>query len=102
SIDQGSLSAMQLVQSAVDQYKNEIVQERLTNKRIDQSVIQQFTIQQKEADEEKGDTAIMISAILPMLILTSIVSGAMPISLDIMAGEKYRKSIEALLLTPVS
>ncbi|CAN2253631.1 ABC transporter permease [Bacillus vallismortis] len=102
SIDQGSLSAMQLVQSALDQYKNEIVQKRLTNKRIDQSVIQPFTIQQKEADEEKGDSAIMISAILPMLILTSIVSGAMPIALDIMAGEKDRKSIEALLLTPVS
>lgn len=44
----------------------------------------------------------MLSAILPMLILTSIVSGAMPIALDIMAGEKDRKSIEALLLTPVS
>ncbi|PJZ01613.1 ABC transporter permease [Bacillus vallismortis] len=99
SIDQGP---MQLVQSALDQYKNEIVQERLTNKHIDQSVIQPFTIQQKEADEEKGASAIMISAILPMLILTSIVSGAMPIALDIMAGEKDRKSIEALLLTPVS
>lgn len=102
SVDQGSSNAMQLVQSALDQYKNEIVQERLTNKRIDHSVIQPFTIQQKEADEEKGVSAIMLSAILPMLILTSIVSGAMPIALDIMAGEKDRKSIEALLLTPVS
>lgn len=102
SIDQGSSNAMQLVQSALDQYKNEIVQQRLTNKHIDQSVIQPFTIQQKEADEEKGTSAIMLSAILPMLILTSIVSGAMPIALDIMAGEKDRKSIEALLLTPVS
>ncbi|OWV35252.1 protein natB [Bacillus spizizenii] len=67
---------------------------------------EQYTLavghQQKEAAEEKGASAIMLSAILPMLILTSIVSGAMPIALDIMAGEKDRKSIEALLLTPVS
>ncbi|MCI4170887.1 protein natB, partial [Bacillus spizizenii] len=65
SIDQGSSNAMQLVQSALDKYKNEIVQERLTNKHIDQSVIQPCTIQQKEADEEKGASAIMLSAILP-------------------------------------
>ncbi|KIO56849.1 hypothetical protein B4143_0277 [Bacillus subtilis] len=38
SIDQGSSNAMQLVQSALDQYKNEIVQQRLTNKHIDQLI----------------------------------------------------------------
>ncbi|MCY8473765.1 ABC transporter permease [Bacillus halotolerans] len=102
SVDQGSSNAMQLVQSALEQYKNEIVQERLTSKHIDHSVIQPFSVQQKEADEEQGVSAIMLSAILPMLLLTSIVSGAMPIALDIIAGEKDRKSIEALLLTPVS
>ncbi|MEK3711559.1 ABC transporter permease [Bacillus sp. FSL K6-1005] len=102
SVDQGSSNAMQLVQSALEQYKNEIVQKRLTSKHIDHSVIQPFSVQQKEADEEQGVSAIMLSAILPMLLLTSIVSGAMPIALDIIAGEKDRKSIEALLLTPVS
>lgn len=86
---------MRLVQSALEQYKNEIVQKRLTSKHIDHSVIQPFSVQQKEADEEQGVSAIMLSAILPILLLTSIVSGAMPIALDIIAGEKDRKSIEA-------
>lgn len=54
SIDQGSSNAMQLVQSALDQYKNEIVQQRLTNKHIDQSVIQPFTIQQRKRMRRKG------------------------------------------------
>ncbi|MGG5832876.1 ABC transporter permease subunit, partial [Bacillus pumilus] len=34
--------------------------------------------------------------------MTSVISGALPAALDIVAGEKDRKSIEALFLTPAS
>lgn len=111
--DEGSTIAVQMLQSLLEQYQNQLVEKRLKDDQINTSLIHPFEVQsvdmevggEGEEGEEGGGggtTAMLLSILLPMILVTSVLSGALPAALDIVAGEKDRKSIEALFLTPVS
>ncbi|WP_249705322.1 ABC transporter permease [Bacillus zhangzhouensis] len=104
--DDDSVIAVQMLQSLLEQYQNQVVEKRLANDQINMSVIHPFEVQSVDVEEgeegENGMTAMLLSILLPMILVTSVISGALPAALDIVAGEKDRKSIEALFLTPAS
>ncbi|UUD43027.1 ABC transporter permease [Bacillus pumilus] len=104
--DDDSVIAVQMLQSLLEQYQNQVVEKRLANDQINTSVIHPFEVQSVDVEEgeegENGMTAMLLSILLPMILVTSVISGALPAALDIVAGEKDRKSIEALFLTPAS
>ncbi|MGM5472943.1 ABC transporter permease [Bacillus pumilus] len=104
--DDDSVITVQMLQSLLEQYQNQVVEKRLAADQIDTSVIHPFEVQSVDVEEgdegENGVTAMLLSILLPMILVTSVISGALPAALDIVAGEKDRKSIEALFLTPAS
>ncbi|WP_456265842.1 MULTISPECIES: ABC transporter permease [unclassified Bacillus (in: firmicutes)] len=104
--DDDSVITVQMLQSLLEQYQNQVVEKRLAADQIDTSVIHPFEVQSVDVEEgdegENGVTTMLLSILLPMILVTSVISGALPAALDIVAGEKDRKSIEALFLTPAS
>ncbi|MFS3915697.1 ABC transporter permease [Bacillus australimaris] len=104
--DDDSVITVQMLQSLLEQYQNQVVEKRLAADQIDTSVIHPFEVQSVDVEEgdegENGVTSMLLSILLPMILVTSVISGALPAALDIVAGEKDRKSIEALFLTPAS
>ncbi|WP_144495092.1 ABC transporter permease [Bacillus pumilus] len=104
--DDDSVIAVQMLQSLLEQYQNQVVEKRLAADQINTSVIHPFQVQAVDVEEgdegENGMTSMLLSILLPMILVTSVISGALPAALDIVAGEKDRKSIEALFLTPAS
>ncbi|PRS27556.1 hypothetical protein C2W59_03436 [Bacillus pumilus] len=104
--DDDSVIAVQMLQSLLEQYQNQVVEKRLAADQINTSVVHPFQVQAVDVEEgdegENGMTSMLLSILLPMILVTSVISGALPAALDIVAGEKDRKSIEALFLTPAS
>ncbi|MBR3378862.1 MAG: ABC transporter permease, partial [Bacillus sp. (in: Bacteria)] len=95
--DDDSVITVQMLQSLLEQYQNQVVEKRLAADQIDTSVIHPFEVQSVDVEEgdegENGVTAMLLSILLPMILVTSVISGALPAALDIVAGEKVRKSI---------
>ncbi|MGE6631931.1 ABC transporter permease [Bacillus sp. NPDC077027] len=101
--DSDSALTIQMLQSTFEQYQNQIVENRLADENVTSSLIHPFEVQSLDLEDGKeSTTAMLLSILLPMIFVTSVISGALPAALDIVAGEKDRKSIEALFLTPAS
>lgn len=101
SFSQNSSILMNMVTTALSSYEKTIISTRIQDEGIAPSVIQPFTVEQKELSEE--DSGInLLSILLPMILAIAIGVGAGPAAADLFAGEKEKKTMEALLMTPVS
>ena len=99
---QDSSSASTLVMAAFTQWQQEAVQLRLAGKNIDSSIVEVFELEVKTTkDEDNAIASFMLVILLPLLIPMAIANGAYPSATELFAGEKEKKTIEALLITPV-
>ncbi|WP_050182316.1 ABC transporter permease [Domibacillus robiginosus] len=101
SFSENSAYVMSAANAALSAFENTIVAERLQAEGIDQSLIQPFTVEQKEISSE-GGAMMMLSLLIPLILALAIGVGAGPAAADLFAGEKERKTMEALLMTPVN
>jgi sodium transport system permease protein len=101
SFSQKSSQVMNYVTAALGNYEFSVVSERLTGQGIPETLIQPFTIIQKELTEE-NDGLNLIAMLVPLILALAIGIGAGPSASDLFAGEKEKKTMEALLMTPVS
>jgi len=101
SFSQNSSNLMSMVTNALAAYEKTITASRLQAQGTDLSVIQPFTIEQKEMSEEDPNINL-IAMLIPLILALAIGVGAGPSASDLFAGEKERKTMEALLMTPVS
>ncbi|MGW6298298.1 ABC transporter permease [Peribacillus butanolivorans] len=101
---QDSSFALSQVESALTLFEKQIIQERLQNINTDSSLISPLQVNIKEVglDTDNGASLSILSIFLPMIITMAISTGAYPLASDLFAGEKDRKTMEALLMTPVS
>ncbi|MBS4210315.1 ABC transporter permease subunit [Bacillus sp. FJAT-50079] len=99
---QDSSSASALVMSAFSQWQQETVQLRLAGHQIDSSIVEVFQIETKTTkDEDNAIASYMLAILIPLLIPIAIANGSYPSATELFAGEKEKKTIEALLITPV-
>jgi sodium transport system permease protein len=101
SFSQKSSQVMTLVTTALGNYELTVVSERLKGQGISESLVKPFTIVQKELTEE-NDGLNLIAMLVPMILALAIGIGAGPSAADLFAGEKEKKTMEALLMTPVN
>lgn len=101
SFSENSAYVMSTVTSALSAFENTIVAERLQSEGVDNSLVQPFTVEQKEISSE-GGAMMMLSLLIPLILALAIGVGAGPAAADLFAGEKERKTMEALLMTPVN
>lgn len=99
---QESSNAWSLLQTVFSNWQNETIQHRLKEQQIDPSVLEVFQIETRATkDEEDAIASFMLSILIPLLIPIAIANGSYPSATELFAGEKEKKTIEALLITPV-
>ncbi|MGM9955954.1 MAG: ABC transporter permease, partial [Peribacillus sp.] len=102
SYSQDGSFVLSQVESALTLFEKQIIQERLQSINVDTNMISPLKVDFKEAgiDSDNGASLSILSLFLPMIITMAISTGAYPLASDSFAGEKDRKTMEALLMTP--
>ena len=103
--DQSSMKATQAVDyltNQFSQYGEGILAQRLTENGIDPETIKPLDIVVEKLSQKDEASVGLLSMFLPMIIVMSVMTGGFPAAIDLFAGEKERKTMESLLLTPVS
>ena len=98
-----SMIASSLVSNIYDNYKNTIIEERLTANGVDPSILKPFDVNVKSGINTDNDNingvATMILTMIPTLIVILMVSSTVGMAADLGAGEKERFTFEPLLST---
>ena len=100
SFSQNSSNLMNAATTVLTAYEKEVTSERLRAEGTDLSIIQPFTIKQQEVSDDEG-SMFLLSFLVPLILAISIGVGTAPSAADLFAGEKEKKTMEALLMTPV-
>ncbi|XOU94645.1 MAG: ABC transporter permease [Candidatus Kerfeldbacteria bacterium] len=75
---------------------------RLSEQGIDPNIIQGLAINIEDISTAEERGGFIVGLLLPMFIVIFAIVGGMYIAIDVSAGEKERKTLEALLLAPIS
>ncbi|MFC5734743.1 ABC transporter permease [Cytobacillus gottheilii] len=98
---QNSTLATSAIEASFMQYSQRIVTEQLAAQSIDTAILTPFTLEQVQIVE--GDlTIIMLAFLIPLMLTLSVGLGLSTSAADLIAGEKERRTMEALLMTPVN
>ncbi|QPC45687.1 ABC transporter permease [Mangrovibacillus cuniculi] len=101
SFSQNSAMLMGIVSETLAAYEEQVVADRLKDQSLDTGFIQPITVNQRELTKENPGVN-MIAILIPLILSIAIGVGAAPAAADLFAGEKERKTMEALLMTPVN
>lgn len=102
STDQKSTAAAQKVQAALLAYNQTLVAATLGAAGLDPKVLQIVAVEPKDIATEQEKGGFFLGMLLPMFIVVFSIAGGMYVAIDVSAGEKERKTLEALLVTPLS
>lgn len=101
SFSQNSSILMSKLSNALADYEKTIVSKRLKSEGLDHNLIAPFTIQQKEISDENEEKSLL-AILVPLILGIAIAMGSSPAASDLFAGEKEKKTMEALLMTPIN
>ncbi|MBN1779665.1 CPBP family intramembrane metalloprotease [bacterium] len=100
AIDKSRLCQERL-SDVLDIYREEIQTERLSKKSLDLSILHPFEIDLENIAPPSRMGGMFLGSILPMLLIVTMVLGAMYPAIDLTAGEKERGTLETILTIPV-
>ncbi|WP_175987650.1 ABC transporter permease [Bacillus sp. Marseille-Q1617] len=100
SFSQKASSLIAIVTNEFTTLEKEITAQRLEAQGTELSVIQPFTVKQEELSEDLSVN--MLALLVPLILAIAIGIGASPAAAELFAGEKEKKTMEALLMTPVN
>lgn len=97
-----SSTALAKVMGVLQTFNQVEAANRLTEKGVDPQIMTSVTPQPEDiaTAEERG--GFFVGFLLPMFIVIFAIVGGMYVAIDVSAGEKERKTLEALLLVPIS
>ena len=95
-------STQDLIANILTIKKQEYVQQHLSENNIDPTAIEPFQINIKSISEGDDMSLYMVSIFAQLIIVLAVLMGGLPAANDLFAGEKERKTMEALLMTPVN
>jgi len=88
-----------IILSAINDYNQKIVKERLKSLNIDINILEPTKVVQKNVAKDETGSNIMLMMMLPMLMSILMAVGGIPAATDLVAGEKERGTLEPLLTT---
>ncbi|GAA0376043.1 ABC transporter permease [Bacillus horti] len=103
--DQSSTSssnAVGVVMGQLEVLKDQIMLERLNSLGIDRQDITAFETSVQSLSGGEEVSLMLLSMLFSIVIVMSVMLGGFPAATDLFAGEKERKTMEALLIAPVS
>ena len=89
------------VTAILNKQRDGIIKERLTQLNINDQTIQPFYVKEQSFSNKDNSSLIMVAIYAPMIIALGVLGGIVPSANDIFAGEKERKTMEALLMAPI-
>ncbi|QDP39281.1 ABC transporter permease [Radiobacillus deserti] len=101
SFSQDASQLMALVTAGLERYKTTVITERLSAEQMSNDLLEPFTLEQKDLTDDSNGVN-MLALLIPLILTLSIGIGASPAGADLFAGEKEKKTMEALLMTPVN
>ena len=90
------------VQKAVEEYRDEVVKERLAAKNLPASVLKPFEVKEENVAPPEKVGGASIGGFIGYAVILLCLTGAMYPAIDLTAGEKERGTIETVLSSPIS
>lgn len=94
-----SQASVDIVTKAIDQFRQEIIAERLVSLGLSVDLLQPVVVERSNVAEKKQGNNMMLMMLLPMMVGLLVSIGGIPAATDLVAGEKERKTFEPLLTT---
>lgn len=94
--------AQGIVSDVIDDYDDQIRNERLNNLNVDENFINPITVLDEDLTTNEEFAGSIIGGILAFLFIVYIMSGSMYPAIDLGAGEKERGTMETLISTNIS
>ena len=95
-----SAAAAQRIQATLAELKDHRIREELRSAGIDEKTLTPFTVNRMNVAGARKMAGALYGTILPYLLLLLMFTGGMYPVIDMTAGEKERKTLEALLASP--
>lgn len=90
------------VQKAVEEYRDEVVKDRLAAKNVPASVLKPFDVKEENVAPPEKVGGASIGGFIGYAVILLCLTGAMYPAIDLTAGEKERGTIETVLSSPIS
>lgn len=100
STNTATTTASARISAAIAAYSSTVTSQRLSAAGVDPSILSPVTIKPEDVSSQQEITGQILGYILPMFIVLWSIVGGQYTAIDVSAGEKERKTLEALLLTP--
>ncbi|ATY86170.1 ABC transporter permease [Kyrpidia spormannii] len=97
-----SQAAYDLVNQRLQALRKHLEAERLWSLGLTEQAVTPLAITGEDASTQGQKAGSLLGFIIPLMLILSTATGAMPAATDFMAGEKERGTLEALLTTPAS
>jgi sodium transport system permease protein len=94
--------AVRALQKVLQDYREEIVGQRLKAKGMSSEILQPFQTTQQNVASAKKVGGNLLGGIVPYMLILLCLVGAMNPAMDITAGEKERGTIETILASPIT
>ena len=101
STDNSSYKALERVSAILSDYKRELLYRRLDENNLSLEFTEPLKISSINTASKEKISGNMLGSLLPVLITVFIIMGAVQVATDTTAGEKERKTMQTLLLTPI-
>jgi sodium transport system permease protein len=93
----GSVDAREKVINAVNEYRSQVVRERLETQGLDVSILYAVEVDPQNVASAGEMGAFVIGMIIPFFLIILMCAGAQHTAIDITAGEKERSTLETVL-----
>lgn len=88
------------VTRAVDDFNRQLLEARLGARGLGSDLLSQVTLANRDAATPSETSGFVLGLIIPLFIVIYSITGGQYTAIDVSAGEKERKTLEALFLTP--
>lgn len=102
STNQGADYAEQALEELLELYREEVVKENLRKEGFDESFLEPITYEAKDSASLSESMGMDIGGSIGMMLIVTIMLGAVYPAIDATAGEKERGTLETLLTLPVT
>lgn len=89
-----------MISAAVSDFNSVMLQQRFDKQGINPNILSDVKIVPKDVATDKETSGFILGLIIPLFIVIYAIVGGQYTAIDVSAGEKERKTLEALLLTP--
>ncbi|MGD8191836.1 ABC transporter permease [Brevibacillus ginsengisoli] len=100
--NQKSTIARETIEKVIQDYEQKVVAKRLEAVGLSTQSIHPIELHVTSVASKERMSGSMLATIIPLMLMLSLASGGIPAATDLIAGEKERGTLEALISSPVS